>query len=415
MNTTEEYSVQELIYLFVDGEATRSEKESLFNSLSKEPELSNEFYFALKMQKAASSEAQLTSPPFALSESLFAKAGLGAITGVAASSAVSSGLLNKLLLSKTALGIISGIMCSTLTFFAMNSHYTSKMETLQNEISNERIANKNSQIPSAIAVNNVSPSSNISDRNVAKQTNFDRNKSQISSNNNDDFSQKVITNNIENNSVIEPIESNPRQNENSPMIEQANERSIQYNFASNQNFKHVETIFEPITHEKNENNIKTSDLIINVGTSQGIGISPNRAFANEKNSSFDNYDCSIMTPLGGDYLIGARVIRENFPIYTKNNSGAFEYVPFNLSYGVNLEKRFPEYQAFNSIEPFATIFSGYSKSGIMMKTELGIIYKAETFLSLKLGLSGSSLMYKELSSIKHTEKIGLIYSIGINF
>ncbi len=76
-----------LIYLFVDGEATPAERTKLYEALSNNPELQTEFEDAMRLKAAVEKEVQNAVPPIALTEELFLRAGiaipLAATTAVA--------------------------------------------------------------------------------------------------------------------------------------------------------------------------------------------------------------------------------------------------------------------------------------------------------------------------------------------
>ncbi len=80
-------SHSDLIYLFVDGEASPAERTKLYEALSNNPALQAEFEDAMRLKAAIEKEVQTAVPPIALTEELFLKAGiaipLAATTAVA--------------------------------------------------------------------------------------------------------------------------------------------------------------------------------------------------------------------------------------------------------------------------------------------------------------------------------------------
>ncbi len=79
-------SHSDLIYLFVDGEATPAERTKLYEALSNNPELQTEFEDAMRLKAAVEKEVQNAVPPIALTEELFLRAGIA--IPLAATSAV---------------------------------------------------------------------------------------------------------------------------------------------------------------------------------------------------------------------------------------------------------------------------------------------------------------------------------------
>ncbi|HET9136645.1 MAG TPA: hypothetical protein VFO76_08405 [Candidatus Kapabacteria bacterium] len=76
----------DLIYLFVDGEATPAERSKLYEALANNPELQSEFEDAMRMKEAVEREVTTAIPPPSLTEALFLRAGVA--VPVAVSSAV---------------------------------------------------------------------------------------------------------------------------------------------------------------------------------------------------------------------------------------------------------------------------------------------------------------------------------------
>ncbi|MFM8437165.1 MAG: hypothetical protein ACKOAX_01715, partial [Candidatus Kapaibacterium sp.] len=68
--------MSELIYLYLDGEATPLQQEVLFSHLSHDEELRQEFTDALQMSKTFRSEKSSSKPPLYLSSRVFADAGI---------------------------------------------------------------------------------------------------------------------------------------------------------------------------------------------------------------------------------------------------------------------------------------------------------------------------------------------------
>lgn len=80
------WNASELIYLFVDGEATDVQKSTLFSALANDTDLQTEFADALQINAAAESERGAIIPPTHVTAGLFEKAGISA--GAATASGV---------------------------------------------------------------------------------------------------------------------------------------------------------------------------------------------------------------------------------------------------------------------------------------------------------------------------------------
>lgn len=78
MKKTEQYNYSELIYLFIDGEASDTQKETLFSALSSNSDLQQEFQEALELNKSLSSDKTNLVPSERLRNSVFAAIGIDA-------------------------------------------------------------------------------------------------------------------------------------------------------------------------------------------------------------------------------------------------------------------------------------------------------------------------------------------------
>ncbi len=83
---SEQLSHSDLIYLFVDGEASTAERAKLYEAMAHDPVLQREFEDAMRMKAAVDREVTAALPPTSLTESLFMRAGV--TLPVAASTAV---------------------------------------------------------------------------------------------------------------------------------------------------------------------------------------------------------------------------------------------------------------------------------------------------------------------------------------
>src|SRR5688572_18337231 len=87
----QQFTNSELIYLLLDGEATPTERGRLFDAMSKDHDLQDEFERALKMKNAFEHEVRDTKPAPFLTGALFTKLGLTTV-GLGGGAAISTGV-----------------------------------------------------------------------------------------------------------------------------------------------------------------------------------------------------------------------------------------------------------------------------------------------------------------------------------
>ena len=92
MSTTNAYS--DLIHLFIDGEATETERNTLFGALKDSPELQEEFHSAMELKKAFAADIMQLQPPSYLQSQIAERAGL--IVAASASVATAPAVVNSL-------------------------------------------------------------------------------------------------------------------------------------------------------------------------------------------------------------------------------------------------------------------------------------------------------------------------------
>ncbi|MEI8133491.1 MAG: hypothetical protein WCH46_00270 [bacterium] len=131
---TSDNAYSDLIHLFIDGEATEVERNTLFNALKDSPELQEEFSSAMELKKAFASDIMNLQPPSYLESQIAERAGILVAVSAAAANApvvvnavssaassvapVATGLLSKGVLTMiigTSVGILSTVGIIKLT------------------------------------------------------------------------------------------------------------------------------------------------------------------------------------------------------------------------------------------------------------------------------------------------------------
>lgn len=381
MNLESNYTVSELIYLFVDGEATIEEKKNLFLKLSANPELANEFRYAFAMQKFAINEIAIAPPPVSLTNSLFTRAGF--------KTSVLNNVKFNFLKSKTFIAILCSAISSLATFLLLNHQ---NLENNKTEGVKHRECNYSINAPIEKNIKNKNAKNIINNRSYERKSKTGNIEKEI---NITDIAQVRTIDNHKNETPIKYIDNKP---------ENINKQTV-----INQMFDNQNNLNNSILAPEEENPKK---IIFSFGSNQGIFLSPNRKFSKSSGSIIDNLDISANFEISEGSFIGPRIIRENFPIEAQNLSGKSATAAYLLSCGINLTKYFDNLRLFNQLTPILETYAGASSYGIPTKLDLCLDWKPEEKFSFKIGLSTTAMFYYKNNKLQNAEKFGLIYSLN---
>jgi hypothetical protein len=279
-----------------------------------------------------------------------------------------------------------GALISAFVFFGFYAQDNSdSFSSLTEPINNSAITTNNSQNANVFA-NNI-----IENKNPLVNT-----KRNIAIASKDEFNQ----NNIENISahISETTLSNTK-----------NEISLM-----NEN-----NVFSTLNEQPFSASIKDPGLLnlsLEVKGNTNLAFLPGRDIAPEKFNIANNIAVGLLYELTDNHSAGLYLGRESLQMYTYSQVGD-EYI-FNLEpnlFWAGACYKYTGGEIYGSIHPFGELILAGSKFGPVGKTSLGLTYNPENFISMSLGLEGSSLMYKFLGEYKTTEKVSLIYNVGIHF
>lgn len=384
MNGLNEQPYSELMYRFMDGETNEVQQKVLFDALAKDSELQFEFQQAVTITKGFNADKITLLPPARLTNSLFASAGFNAPMQFAQTGA--SSFLRKF--QRIAIPVSSalvGALISAFVFFGFYSQDNSdSISSLTEPINNSTIKNND--------FNNSVFSEILS---IEKKSTANATKNMISNNN-------IAGNEIESDII--------GQNINKTILDKTSAQISAMNESKD---------FSTLTDEPFSTSIKDAgimNLALEVKGNANLAFLPGRDIAPEKFNIANNIAMGLLYEFTDNHSAGLYLGRESLQMYTYSQIGD-EYI-FNLEpslFWAGACYKYTGGEIYGSIHPFGELILAGSKFGPVGKTSLGLTYNPENFISMSLGLEGSSLMYKFLGEYKTTEKVSLIYNIGIHF
>jgi hypothetical protein len=396
-------SVNDLIYLFIDGEANDTEKSILFSELSENSSLQQEFQDALNIKNAAFMETSNLILPLSVTNSIFNKVGIS--NSIPISIPVNVPFTQKIsgLLSNTSLySLSSGIVGALLTFFLIN--------LTQNNIS-----------PNKDAHNILSDKSNVSAHQLI-DTKYPMKLSGISKDkkiNKHGFNIAFLKSDKLNNDDI-LVKQNP--------IIPAKFEDVYRMDLNNKNFSNkvkslkrlqIPSNNDKINEENNNLTFKQSSYLkgftIMLNSINGLKYYPNRDNIVAQSVEINNLFFTVKYKLDDIYSIGITIGKENYPLLIKDQSGAL-YPSSTLNYyGVNCDINLYNFELVGDLKADLRILAGGTSVGFLGKSGIGFVWSPDSKLGFNFGLESTISVSSFNKNADITGKLGLYYGISYKF
>ncbi|MCX7735596.1 MAG: hypothetical protein N2319_02680 [Candidatus Kapabacteria bacterium] len=404
-----ENSYSDLIYLFLDREATPLEQEILFKALSENADLRAEFENALEIYSGFKSDKNNLNPPVHLATSIFASAGMTYPNGYSSSMtntiAQKSFLSNLKNLFKPAMYLFIGAIITFLSFMFFNSGENSINEASKGIMTNADFERNQFELVSSYFSNNNSKEIITVVRNVPIKNNFEGAFTQSFESENKiikNESKTVLANNINKSelNLNNNISSNFKFSE-----------ELGNNFALlNRNFGKTPALFltepskNPEFYLEIKGNTSLNQFPVN---SQNLSI----------NQIYENLGLGLYYKIGKNNLIGVFAGNEPFSIYRVNDPEYInDFTPVSniLTFGGSYRQLIPVFDFNGYLTPFVDVATGFSEFGVITKGAVGLNLNPNNLLNFVVGLDGTMLFYKFKGNIQTTEKISVFFNFGFN-
>lgn len=387
----QEYKLNELIDLFIEGETDDSQREALFSELSANPELQKQLQSGIKIRNIASEEFNDTTIPTQLTNSLFDKVGIGSAISTAPNILVQSGAIS-LKLMKFIMPALSAAFGAFMMYFLVNDGNNIQIDSVKS-------GDINASAPIVSSVNSDMSESNIIEKPILKRARIGRNKvSNGISNVDADVSQ-----NHEEFAQINPAAADIKKN---PMQIVIPNRYFENRFINNQPIE-IESEISGFNYEWLRN------FGIKVGGLANLRLFPNRQI--DKSNSYPLKDLifGITYNINDFTMIGLETSTESFPIFIEDNTGVMSYFPSIAWLGISLKQSYDVIGT--SLMPYTTVMAGGTVSGPIFKAGLGLQWLPDSKVKFTFGIDGTELIFQNGGVWDDAGKIGVVYSAEIRF
>ncbi len=412
----QQLTTNELIYLLLDGEATPTERGRLFDAMSKDHELQDEFERALKMKNAFEHEVRDTKPAPFLTGALFTKLGLatvglggGAAIGTSISTAAKTGWFA--LTSKMVIPIAAALLGSAVTYFAVSSGDAS------NSISNgQPVAEQTLQ---SVSVNPAPALSAIAPRELLAETNTNTSASTrtivktvyvpsavihdtvviekeifVPQNTNINSSNEVAIKEVATPSVT-PKDENP--------IEDLPIKSI--------NDKEQTTLSDI----RGTKTIDGNDIFVGIRGMTMLTLFPSREIESSEKELVNNLSVNVRYNLTNNHSFGIEGGQETFPMNVVGSDGTIEQKTSLLWGGMFYRFTTAPFVSLGGLQLFGQILGGGTVSGPMGKLTTGMVWQPDSRVELMLGVEGMMQSYRYNGNWGHGEKISMTTGVAVRF
>jgi hypothetical protein len=159
-------------------------------------------------------------------------------------------------------------------------------------------------------------------------------------------------------------------------------------------------------------------MVLEIHGISGLGYFPYRSIDPEPLVGLNNLSMAFMYELSKNHSLGLALGKESLQMYTVKESGSaisFEKEPRLLWGGVSYKYTMDKIEALYGLSPYFGGILGWTSYGALTKADIGISYYPAGIFSFAIGIQGSALAYQTRSTIKTTQKIGIVYNLGIHF
>lgn len=398
-NELNDITPSDLVYLFVDGEATETEKSILFQELSTDIQLQNELLNAISMKNAVFHDVNNTIVPAALSNKVLSAVGIG--SGVAAIGASVANVAGKSSFfgTGTIYSIISALAGSLITFLLMSNLFT-------NEVKNDNMSGyKSKKIQSSYL-------SMKNDTIIMRDTIF---KDRIVVKNIEKFIEKDI--NKESNT-----KDLAKSNENIEVAlkHQDKNESVKINNDSIYKIDSVDSI-ENVVEDKlesfkeNDNSSFWNNFSFNLNSINALAYMPGRGGIIAEQPLINNFSIGLKYQISDNFRTGITIGKESYPIFIKESDENIYPISSLTYYGLNFDFDLFTLSEKYNLKSDLRLLAGGTKIGFYGKSGLGIIWSPYNNIELNFGLESTISVSSFNKKEDLTGKIGFYYGISYRF
>ncbi|MDT3738420.1 MAG: hypothetical protein RO257_02835 [Candidatus Kapabacteria bacterium] len=393
-------SINDIIYLFVDGEANDTEKTTLFNAIAGNTSLQNELQDAIKMNKSAKAFSGISAPPAILTARIMSAAGIttgAAVTGLSGGMTTGfwSGIAGSSIFKVVASAILGAVVMLGIIKLMERNDYpvnVNKNNFSESKVTDNLPLNKNTQ------------SINIAKDTVVKYIYINRQIIQDTdlAIKNQDLSESGRIN-INENDKIKPVINNSEIPEYMIQFDADSELS-KTNSIDNMYYDNQLKDFDT---DKGLFSIELSGL-------QKLALFPEREEFNLQ-ETMNNTSGTVFLNLNQNHSIGLSIGRETFPIWVADENGELGARNSITWYGISYRYDFGNISEFIPLSPYLQLTGAATQNGPFTKAAFGLGWQPDSRVTFYIGYEYSMMIQRYQGHNEYNSKTGLIYSVNVNF
>jgi len=428
-------SYTDLIHLFIDGEATEVERNTLFNALKDSPELQDEFHSAMELKKAFATDIMNLQPPSYLESQIAERAGILVAASAAAANApvvvnaVSNALTNSAplatgILSKGVITMIVGTsvgILSTIGIIKLTSNNNSEkiapvaQQTITRQAEPIQTAPQSFATADQLSPMNIAPAT-IAEKHAtpgqvkSEKVNQDMNIDQVGITDRYGFPAEVNTTQIPNNSqaIAEKQDNSPIVENAIAMVSSTTPLMPKLNAIGGESMRGI---------RQSEDMVDMSPSGIGRFSARLTGIMSSKLYQGQSNIStpiWNNIGAGVKYDLDASNAIGIEAGQEKFPLYLSNGRGGYDDHNSITWYGVSWTYS-AVYLEVLGIHPELRILAAASNAGPIGKLSLGAVMPLTPRISFSVDGEETALPISSNGAYLIGNKLALTAALTFHF
>lgn len=411
MSNLSNSNIEQMLYLFVDGELPPTQEESLFAELANNDGLRNEMKDLMAMRDAVSSDLEAFNPPPVITSQIYKKIGFVPPMGIVSQAPSSLIYFRKYIVAAAALLIVGAV-----SYFGYNSYNTNLENLSKVKLSNQNTSinssnnNIKTEIPtvSSNEIENKSINSNKKENTKAAIKESKNNKMDLS------LLEKKISEKIQfeeelNKETIDNQNINITKFNNSPIIALDNlvgSNSIQSISGPSNNYPNT-----PLPFNMEIGKVKLYDVSI-----RGMAASSSFPAITQTSAiepALTNLALGLYMHQWNNFRLGVEFGQEPFGQEFKDQSQISYVNKSSLLWGAIGLHGEMDNPLINNSQLYSRVLLGSSEVGPLGKVILGIQYQPELVgYSIQFGVEGSMVSYQNQGLSYLSKKIGITYGLS---
>ncbi len=415
---SERMTPSDLVYLFVDGEATGAERTEMYAALATDNDLQSEFEDALRLKQTVDEEIAVTAPPYEATKALFMKAGFSMPVPIAGGEAIApvishvaeSGIFTALKSLIAPFFVTTGIIATgvvSMPFFERIETGTSQASQVSTPVA--QVFPTNTTTNTAIAETVPATTEQATNEQPVVTRTINR-----EARNNASVSQTVATP-FEPQDVVPPVtvvdEAKVME---IPAISSVRQEHIRQDYPSSVLIHESPVRIQQLADIRTETVDEPKDLWFEVHRITDLSMFPSRPTDGARDLAINNVALSAEYQITPTSRLGLAAGTETFPHYTVNADTSLTE-RWNIVWGGVRYTMTTSQLALGPIVPSLSFLVGGASTGPVGKAALAMTWQPDDRVSFTGGIEMTGLIYHYGTNWRVGGKLGATYSVAVRF